>query len=71
MTTTDPNRNYNNGSSYLVEAFRGMQTLGLSNDIEVVAGLIVDMVSGGIGFRNRTCWRRNPLRTSSSLRNHL
>jgi hypothetical protein len=44
----------NNGSSYLVSSFRNMQTLVLNNAIQPVEGLIVDTVSGGIGFRNHT-----------------
>lgn len=52
--TADSRQVFNNGSLYLVSAFRGMQTLGLNNAIEPVEGLIVDTVNGGIGFRNRT-----------------
>ncbi|KAE9364574.1 hypothetical protein N431DRAFT_388781 [Stipitochalara longipes BDJ] len=54
MITADPSKIFNNGSSYLVEAFRGMQTLGLDNSVEAIEGLVVDTVSGGIGFRNHT-----------------
>jgi hypothetical protein len=55
----DRTENFNNGSNYLVGAFRGMQALGLNNAVEPVEGLIVDTVNGGIGFRNRTCLARH------------
>jgi len=51
--TVDPTNNFNNGSIYLVGVYRGMQTLALDNTTEAVEGLVVDTVSGGIGFRNR------------------
>jgi hypothetical protein len=50
---SDSDFTFNNGSNYLVGAFRGMQALGLNNAVEPVKGLIVDTVNGGIGFRNR------------------
>lgn len=44
----------NNGSRYLVGAFRQIETLALKDDIRPVEGLIVDTKTGGIGFRNHT-----------------
>ncbi|OCK73509.1 hypothetical protein K432DRAFT_430554 [Lepidopterella palustris CBS 459.81] len=52
-TTTNDDL-YNNGSSYLVGAFRNMESLLLRNTVEPVEGLVVDTVNGGIGFRNHT-----------------
>jgi hypothetical protein len=52
QTTTD--ELFNNGSRYLVGAFRPMQSLALDNSLQPVEGLVVDMVNGGIGFRNHT-----------------
>jgi hypothetical protein len=44
----------NNGSQYLVSAFRSMESLILNNARQGVEGLVVDTVSGGIGLRNHT-----------------
>ena len=44
----------NNGSSYLVSAFRNMQSLILNKAVQPVEGLLVDTINGGIGFRNHT-----------------
>lgn len=44
----------NNGSKFLVGAFRPMQSLVLNAAIQPVEGLIVDTVNGGIGLRNHT-----------------
>jgi hypothetical protein len=53
-TVGSTNKDWNNGSSYLVQGFRLMQTMALNNAIQPVEGLIVDTVNGGIGFRNHT-----------------
>lgn len=45
---------YNNGSQYVVSAFRNMESLILNNARHGVEGLIVDSVSGGVGLRNHT-----------------
>lgn len=45
---------FNNGSQYLVGAFRQIETLALNDDIRPVEGLVVDTKTGGIGFRNHT-----------------
>jgi hypothetical protein len=52
LTSSDPT--FNNGSTYLVSAFRNMDSLILNNDTEPVEGLVVDTIRGGIGFRNHT-----------------
>jgi hypothetical protein len=52
ITTSDDF--YNNGSLYLVNSFRNMDSLILNNATEAVEGLIVDTKKGGIGFRNHT-----------------
>jgi hypothetical protein len=44
----------NNGSIFLVGAFRNMQSLVLNNAQEPVEGLIVDTITGGVGLRNHT-----------------
>jgi hypothetical protein len=56
QTTTDADGNNpkNNGSRYLVGAFRLMQPMILDDSLKTVEGLIVDMVTGGIGLRNHT-----------------
>ncbi|KAH7190974.1 hypothetical protein BKA60DRAFT_530338 [Fusarium oxysporum] len=45
---------FNNGSAYLVGTYRNVQSLILNNATEVVEGLVVDMIKGGVGFRNHT-----------------
>ena len=45
---------YNNGSTYLVGAFRYMQSLILNNATQPVEGLVVDTIRGGVGLRNHT-----------------
>ena len=45
---------FNNGSAYLVGAFRYMESLVLNNALQPVEGLVVDTVNGGIGLRNHT-----------------
>ncbi|KAK2761138.1 hypothetical protein FQN54_001659 [Arachnomyces sp. PD_36] len=44
----------NNGSKYIVGAFRQIETLALNDKLQPVGGLIVDTKDGGIGFRNHT-----------------
>jgi len=51
-TASDPK--FNNRSTYETGAFRYMETLILNNAYVPVDGLIVDMINGGIGFRNHT-----------------
>ena len=48
------NKDYNNGSTYLIGAFRLMQSLVLNDAIEPVEGLLVNTKTGGIGFRYHT-----------------
>lgn len=43
-----------NNTAYPVGTFNHIETLALIDEIRVVDGLIVDMVKGGIGFRNHT-----------------
>jgi hypothetical protein len=51
-TTTETPAVVDNGSAYLVSGFRNMQSLVMNNHIQVVEGLVVDMVNGGVGLRN-------------------
>lgn len=44
----------NEGKAFPVDNFRMLNSYILDDKIEAVQGLIVDMVSGGIGFRNHT-----------------
>lgn len=44
----------NNGSAYPVGAFREIATVALDNRLEVIEGLVVDTVNGGVGFRNHS-----------------
>lgn len=44
----------NNGTTYLVGAFRNMQSLILNNTTQPVEGLVVDTIGGGVGLRNHT-----------------
>jgi hypothetical protein len=46
--------NVNNGSTFLVGKYRQLTTLILDDTIEAVEGLVVDTMSGGLGFRNHT-----------------
>ncbi|KAI8630319.1 hypothetical protein F5Y19DRAFT_474706 [Xylariaceae sp. FL1651] len=43
-----------NGSYYDVGAYRPLASLLLSNSLQAVEGLVVDMKNGGIGFRNHS-----------------
>jgi hypothetical protein len=52
--TTQQDQDVNNGSTFLVGGYRQLTTLILDDAIEAVEGLIVDTISGGIGFRNHT-----------------
>jgi len=45
---------YNNGSTYLVNSFRNVQSLILNNATQPVEGLVVDTIRGGVGLRNHT-----------------
>jgi len=45
---------YDNGSAYLISEFRNMQSLVMNDEVQLVEGLVVDMVNGGVGFRNHT-----------------
>ena len=49
-----PSDYYDNGSTYLVGSYRPLTSLILDETWEVIEGLIVDLKSGGIGFRNHT-----------------
>ncbi|KAH0560033.1 hypothetical protein GP486_003444 [Trichoglossum hirsutum] len=42
------------GNPHLQGSFRSLDSLILDNQIEVVEGLVVDTVNGGIGYRNHT-----------------
>ncbi|KAL4888841.1 hypothetical protein BDV59DRAFT_205821 [Aspergillus ambiguus] len=53
-------QNLNNGSVYLVGAYRHIETMVLNNRVEAVEGLIVDMQKGGVGFRNHSLPPWNP-----------
>lgn len=52
--TTQQGQDVNNGSTFLVGGYRQLTTLILDDAIEAVEGLIVNTISGGIGFRNHT-----------------
>ncbi|RJE25969.1 hypothetical protein PHISCL_01654 [Aspergillus sclerotialis] len=43
-----------NGSSYPTSGFRPIESIILKDKVTLVEGLIVDMVNGGIGFRNHS-----------------
>lgn len=43
-----------NGSSYPTAGFRPIESIILKDKVTLVEGLIVDMVNGGIGFRNHS-----------------
>jgi hypothetical protein len=44
----------NNGSVFLVGAFRQMDSIILNDNVQPVEGLIVDTKNGGVGLRNHT-----------------
>lgn len=43
-----------NGSSYPTSGFRPIESVILKDKVTLVEGLVVDMVNGGIGFRNHS-----------------
>jgi hypothetical protein len=45
---------FDNDSAYLISGFRSMQSLVTNDKVQVVEGLVVDMVNGSVGFRNHT-----------------
>ncbi|KAE9371865.1 hypothetical protein N431DRAFT_377905 [Stipitochalara longipes BDJ] len=51
-TSSDPK--FNNGSNYLISGFSSMQSLIMNQEVQVVEGLVVDMVNGSVGLRNHT-----------------
>ncbi|KAH8891705.1 hypothetical protein GQ53DRAFT_865652 [Thozetella sp. PMI_491] len=48
------NLTFNNGSRYLVGKYRPIQNLFLDGSFHLVEGLVVDILNGGLGFRNHT-----------------
>lgn len=44
----------NNKSTFLVGSYRQISSLVMENNLQVVDGLIVDALNGGVGFRNHT-----------------
>ncbi|KAL2402668.1 hypothetical protein ABEF93_003030 [Exophiala dermatitidis] len=42
------------GDKYIVDAFRYLMNMVLNDAIEPIEGLVVDTVTGGVGFRNHT-----------------
>jgi hypothetical protein len=52
--TTRQDINTNNGSTFLAGGYRQLTTLILDDTIEAVEGLLVNTISGGLGFRNHT-----------------
>jgi hypothetical protein len=51
---TSSDQQFNNGSTYLISGFSSMQSLIMNTEVQVVEGLVVDMVNGSIGLRNHT-----------------
>jgi hypothetical protein len=51
---TSSDQQFNNGSTYLISGFSSMQSLIMNTKVQVVEGLVVDMVNGSIGLRNHT-----------------
>jgi hypothetical protein len=45
---------FNNGSAYVVGAYRSLTNILLNDAWDVVEGLVVDSKNGGVGFRNHT-----------------
>ncbi|KAF2666200.1 hypothetical protein BT63DRAFT_52662 [Microthyrium microscopicum] len=54
VNMTFNNTNAYNLPTYAVGAFRTISSLALNDRLEVIEGLIVDTVNGGVGFRNHT-----------------
>jgi hypothetical protein len=52
--TTYSDDMFNNGSAYLIGTFRSYESLVSNDAVQPVEGLVVDMINGGIGFRNHT-----------------
>ncbi|KAH8700398.1 hypothetical protein BGW36DRAFT_292361 [Talaromyces proteolyticus] len=55
-TATQPD----NGSSYPVSSFQQIRTMVTENRLLVIEGLVVDMINGGIGFRNHSAPPMSP-----------
>jgi hypothetical protein len=53
-TVTTASSLLNNGTAYLIGAYRNVQSLALNNATQAVEGLVVDTVRGGVGLRNHT-----------------
>lgn len=52
--TTTSSSFLNNGTAYLIGAFRNMQSLILNNATQPIEGLVVDTIRGAVGLRNHT-----------------
>lgn len=52
--STGVSRFYNNGTAFLVSTYRQFESMILRNQIVPVEGLLVDLIDGGLGFRNHT-----------------
>jgi hypothetical protein len=52
--TTTTENGVNNGSAFLVGAYRPIGTMILNDAVELIEGLVVDAKAGGLGFRNHT-----------------
>jgi len=52
MATWD--ENYNNGSEYPVGTYRPIQSMIMDDSIKIIEGLIANLKTGGVGFRNHT-----------------
>jgi hypothetical protein len=52
--STGVSKFYNNGSEFLTPKYIQMQSLIMREDIVPVEGLLVDLIDGGIGFRNHS-----------------
>ncbi|KAF5850127.1 hypothetical protein GGP41_002393 [Bipolaris sorokiniana] len=53
-TSSSTGQYYDNGSPYLVGGYRQIQGLLPRNGFKIIEGLVADLESGGIGFRNHT-----------------
>lgn len=58
-----------NNSLYTVGFLRTLQSLILNNKVELVEGLVVDTINGGVGFRNHTV--PNPVELGSTWQEDL
>ncbi|KAM5350382.1 hypothetical protein ACJ41O_006887 [Fusarium nematophilum] len=61
QTTTQYDRNLNNGTPIAAGIYRRLETVALLDDVRAVEGLIVDAKEGRIGFRNHTVPSGYPL----------